>query len=61
MIQNKRDHSESRGGDEEQREKIAPLGTYVPGQVVFVTDQLDIPMSSKPGQKLCSFTCLVEI
>lgn len=57
-----RDHSESRGGRGGKRKDstLVSLGTYVPGQVVFVTGWLAIPTSSRPGRQLCSFRSLVR-
>lgn len=38
---------------------LVSLETCVPGRAVFVAGWVDIPMSSRPGEKLSSFTLMV--
>lgn len=55
-----REHSEPgecRRG--KRKNTLVSLGTYVPGQAVCVAGWIDIPMSSRPGEKFSSFTLVV--
>lgn len=47
---------------EEERERLTPWSLWKPvflGKAVFVAGWVDIPMSSRPGEKLSSFTLMV--
>lgn len=61
VLQNKETVQSPEGNEEERKDStLVSLGTYVPGQVVFVTGWLAIPTSSRPGRQLCSFRSLVR-